>query len=801
MGWRRVLWDRGWLKGLLLIVAVVFAYQPVWHAGFIWDDDAHLTANPCIVGPLGFKEIWMSSAATYYPLVLTSFWVQHAIWGLNPLPYHLVNVAMHAACTVLLWLVLRCMKVRGAWFGAALWGLHPVQTESVAWITELKNTQSCLFYLLAIRFFLKWRAAGTFAGRKGTEWDYAFALLCAVLAILSKASTVMLPVVLGLVWWWSDGRWCWRNLFRLAPFFIISAAASGWTIWEQQFHSGAVGTEWSQSLAERLVIAGKAVWFYLGKLLWPHPLIFIYPRWRIDALCPTAYLPVLALGIILILLWVNRGGRTGPVFFAFVYFVVSLFPVLDFFNVYFFRYSFVGDHFQYLASLGPVALAAAGITVALGRFEKKSPYLKPALCGTLLLVLGLLTWRQCGMYADMETLWRVTINKNPDCSMAHNNLGTVLASKGQVDEAIVQFRKALEIQQDNADAHDNLGNVLLQKGSVDEAIIHYQKALEIKPDSADACCALGNALSQRGRLDEAMEQFQKAIHLQPDLDRAYYNLGNLLLQKGRVDEAIIQCQKALEIKPGCAEAHYSLGNALLQERRVDEAIQQYQSALETKPDYAEAHINLGNALLQKKRVDEAVEQFQQAINIQPASAQAHYDLSQIFLSKGRVDEAIAHLEKALEIRPDYAKAHASLGVVLFQKKQVDEAIVHFQKVLEIRPDYPKACYNLARVAWLLATSPEASVRNGDKAVALAEQAVRLPGGEDPMIIRVLAAAYAETGRFAEAIDTAQRAKQLAAQQGNTALADVLDMHIKLYQAGKPFRDKNTPVTPTPPAPP
>ena len=365
-GWLRTLWARGWLKGLLLVVAVVIAYLPVGHAGFIWDDDSHLTANPCIVGPLGFKDIWLSSAATYYPLVLTSFWVQHAIWGLHSLPYHLVNVGMHGACVVLLWVVLRSLKVRGAWWGAALWGLHPVQTESVAWITELKNTQSCWFYLLAIWFFLRWRGAGAFAGRKGTEREYGLALLCAALAILSKASTVMLPVVLGLVWWWTAGRWNWRNLCRLAPFLMISAAASGWTIWEQQYHSGAVGAEWSQSRGERLVIAGKAVWFYLGKLVWPHPLIFIYPRWEIDAGSLTAYGPVLALGIILILLWVNRGGRAGPVFFALAYFVVSLFPVLGFFNVYFFRYSFVGDHFQYLASMGPLALAAAGMTVLPG---------------------------------------------------------------------------------------------------------------------------------------------------------------------------------------------------------------------------------------------------------------------------------------------------------------------------------------------------------------------------------------------------------------------------------------------------
>jgi tetratricopeptide (TPR) repeat protein len=464
-----------------LVFAIIIAYQPVWHAGFISDDDIHLTINPCIVGPVGFKGIWTSGAAVYYPLVLTSFWMQHVLWGLHPLPYHLVNVVMHAACAILLWRVLLCLQVRGAWLGAALWALHPVQVESAAWITELKNTQWCLFYLLAIFFFLKWRAVGVFANRKGSEWYYALALLCALLAILSKASTVMLPVVLGLCWWWMDGRWRWRNSFRLVPFLLISTAASGWTIWEQKFHSGAMGPEWAQTWPERLVISGKDIWFYLGKLPWPHPLIFIYPRWAIDALHPAAYLPVAAIVVTLFLLWQNRRRRMWPVFFAFAYFLVSLLPALDFFNVYFFRYSFVGDHFQYLASIGPLAMAAAGITTAFGFLREKYLFLKPAFCGALLLTLGVLTWRQCAMYRDVETLWQTTIRLNPRSFLAHNNLGVILLQQGKAGERIVQCQEALQIKPDYAEAHNNLGNVLLQKGNLAEAIVHYQKTLRIKP--------------------------------------------------------------------------------------------------------------------------------------------------------------------------------------------------------------------------------------------------------------------------------------------------------------------------------
>ncbi len=298
-------WRSGWLWGLLLVVTVFIAYQRVRHAGFIWDDDAHLTRNPCIVGPLGFSAIWTSSKAVYYPLVLTSFWIEHALWGLNPLPYHMVNVAMHAASALLLWLLLRRLNVPGAWLGAAIWALHPVQVESVAWITELKNTQSCVFYLLAILFFLRWieasGAAQAFEASGAPQppgfpraRNYALALLCATLAILSKSSTVMLPVVLGLCWWWMDPPWRWRNACWLTPFAMVSAAAGAWTVWEQKYANHATGAEWSQTWPQRALIAGKDIWFYLGKLLWPHPLTFIYRVWNTDTSRLTAFLPLAA---------------------------------------------------------------------------------------------------------------------------------------------------------------------------------------------------------------------------------------------------------------------------------------------------------------------------------------------------------------------------------------------------------------------------------------------------------------------------------------------------------------------------
>ena len=502
---------RSFIAVLGLMALVFVAYMRVWHAGFIWDDDDHLTRNPCIIGPLGFAAIWTSSRAVYYPLVLTSFWVQHAIWGLNPMPYHVVDVALHAACAVLLWRVLKRLGVTGAWLGAAIWALHPVQVESAAWITEQKNTQSCFFYLLAILFFLRWLASS--GARLPRARKYGAALLCATLAILSKSSTVMLPVVLGLCWWWMDGRWRWRNTFWLIPFLMISGAASGWTIWEQKYANHALGVEWSQTWPQRAVIAGKDIWFYLWKLVWPHPLTFIYPVWNTDASRLTGYLPLIAMALGLFLLWLARNGHLRPVFFAASYFVISLFPVLSFFNVYFFRYSFVGDHFQYLASIGPLALAGAGITWGARWVGGEEGLVYPAFSGALLIVLGMLTWLQCGVYTNLETLWRGTLADNPNAWIAHFNLGDILVRQGHLDEAVAEYREHLALMPASEEGLGNLANVLLMQGHTDEAVVEYGKLLQIDPDSPEGHGDLSAALLRQGHVDEAIAEAQKAVEL------------------------------------------------------------------------------------------------------------------------------------------------------------------------------------------------------------------------------------------------------------------------------------------------
>src|SRR5208282_5946570 len=401
-----------WIWGLILILSVILTYTPVWQTGFIWDDDIILTANPCIVGPLGLKEIWTTSAADVCPLALTTFWVEHALWGLGPLPYHLVNVSLHGACAVLLWQVLRSLRVQGAWLGAALWALHPVMVESVAWITEMKNTESALFFLLSIFFFVKCLSPENVAQQQATTRlpvreslsrrnasAYALCLLFAALAMASKSSTVILPVVLCLCAWWIEGRWHWSNVATLVPVFLMSVAASAVSIWTQrlQLATAAPNPQWVRPWPQRLAAAGDAVWFYLGKLLWPDPLVTIYPRWQIDAGRWVTCLPLLAVIFLFSILWFKRrSGVAGSraCFFAFAYFLTALLPVLGLIDNSIFRYSLAFDHLQYLASIGPLALAGAALARSSNIVPAQRRWLQPALCAGLLMILGIVSWQR-----------------------------------------------------------------------------------------------------------------------------------------------------------------------------------------------------------------------------------------------------------------------------------------------------------------------------------------------------------------------------------------------------------------------
>jgi tetratricopeptide (TPR) repeat protein len=582
--------------------------------------------------------------------------------------------------------------------------------ESVAWITELKNTLSGVFFLSSALAYLKF-------DRGREKKRYIIALGFFLLGLLSKSVIATLPISVLVVFWWKCGRIQWkRDVMPLVPFIILGIASGLFTAWAERTVFEANGSEFAFTIIERCLIAGRALWFYLGKLCWPFDLIFIYPRWNVSQVVWWQYLFPIAAMIFMVTLWAVRKRWRAPLA-MFMYFTATLFPALGFFNVYPFYFSFVADHFQYCAAIGPIVFVAGGMERLLGKLKKRG-VLKASVTVIPLVTLCVLSWKQSRMYADAKTLYRTTIRKNPACWMAHNNLGLLLDNDGQTDEAIACFLKALEIKPDFAKAYCNLGNALAETGKTDEAIEHYVKALHIDPNYVAAHINLGNTFLHIGRIDEAIAHYLKAVEINPGDDLAHYNLGNILCQRGRTDEAITHYQKALEINPGRAEGHYNLGDAFAKTGRPDEAIIHYRKALEINPKLIEALNGLGNIMLESGRTDEAIAQYVKTLEINPHHAESHYNLGNALFKTGRTDEAMAQYRQVLEINPNYSEAHNNLGFLLAKTGQIDDAITHYLKALEINPRNLNAVSNLS-AAFLQKGQRTEAVRYLQKALTTA----------------------------------------------------------------------------------
>src|ERR1700736_1210244 len=602
-------WD--WFFGGALLAVTFCAYAPAWNGKPIFDDLMYLINTVELRSLSGLGHLWIEPQTTrqYHPLLDTVFWVEDKLWGDSMLGYHLFNILIHAASALLLLKILRRLEIPGAWLACTIFALHPVQAESVAWLAELKNTLSGLFLFAAILAYLR------FDQSRSVRW-YALVLLLFVLGLMVKAIVAILPAAVLIAVWWKRKKLEWkRDVAPLIPFLVLGIAAAIFTAWMEREFAGATGEAFEFSPIERFLIAGRAFWFYIGKLFWPASLVLIYPRWNVDASAWWQYLfPIAALGLYAFS-WAFReqwrGLLAGLLFFA-----VAAVPLLGFFNVSFFRLSFVADHFQYIPSIGIVTPVSAGLAILLTRWHGWGRTAGYGFCFVLLAILTVLTWNQSHMYRDPETCYRTVIEKNPQ----------------------------------SWEAHVEIGRALFDKELLDEASAHFQRALEINPARPW---------------------------------RAYDGLGSVLLKKGRIDEAIADFEKALESNPNYPPSHTSLGRTLYR--------------------------------------------------------------------KGRFKEAIAQFETSVRLLPRAAAAHS----------------------------------NLAR---MLATCSDPSLRNGPRALALAQRANSLSNGSDPVILRSLAAAYAENGQFSQAIEIAQRALQFSNTAARRDLTQAIQNELRLYQAGSPYHE-------------
>ena len=534
--------DRARLGLALLLVAITLvAYVPAMRGGFVWDDDDYVTENGNLHSVAGLQRIWLEIGAVpqYYPLVHTTFWIEYHLWGLRPLIFHLTNVLLHALSGLILWELLRRLRIPGAWVAAALFVLHPIQVESVAWVTERKNVLSGTFYLLA---------ALTYLGGRGRV-RYAATFLLFLCALLSKSVTATLPAAIAVVLWFEQGRIGRRDAIKLVAMVPFGVAAGALTSWMEKYNVGAVGPEWALAPLDRLTVAGQAFWFYLGKLAWPHPLVFNYPRWDIAHVSPAMnFFPATALVLILALGLARRRIGRGPLTAVLLY-AGTLAPALGFVNVYPMRFSFVADHFAYLAVIGPLVLVAGAVATMLRRSQNAAPALASGVGALVVAVLGTLTWQRGYAYADEETLWRDTLRKNPSSFIANDNLGGILLVRGELEPAADLFQAALRGKPDFPEALDNLGIVRHRQGRHEEAVALFREALRWNPEFADAHNNLGIVLAQQGKSSEALDHFRDAIRIRPSFAKAHQNLGLTLEGLGRTEEAVKEYRESLRWNP------------------------------------------------------------------------------------------------------------------------------------------------------------------------------------------------------------------------------------------------------------
>ncbi len=640
----------GWPLWALFAVGMTMllvVYAPSLRGGFLWDDAGHVT-SPALQSWSGLGRIWFEPGATqqYYPLLHTAFWIEHQLWGDAALGYRLINLVWHATAAVLLVAVLRRLAVPGALLAGLLFALHPVGVESVAWISEQKNTLSTVFYLAAALAWLRFE-------QDRSARRYAIATAWFMAALLTKTVTATLPAALLVVAWWQRGRVSWRYDVRpLLPWFVVGVAAGLFTVWFERVGIGAQGDDFNLSLIERGLLAGRIVWFYLGTLVWPANLAFFYPRWDVDASAASQYLyPVAALALLAGAIgWTRRSGGRG-VLTAVLLFGGTLFPVLGFLNVYPFVFSYVADHFQYLANLSLFALGGAAIVTMARRTD--SGALRAGVwvtAGAVVTAYAVLTWRQSAHYVDSITLYRATLVRSPDSWITHHNLGAELAALGRHAEALGHARRAAELKPEFPEALNNLADNLARTGRAAEALPLLDRAQALQPRYAQAENTRGVALAMLGRPAEAVTHFQRAVEWQPQLVEAHFNLGLAEAEQGHFDRAIPHFAATLELRPEHVGAELNLGIALAVTNRLADARPHFQRALALDPEAAEVHQAYGRVLLNAGLFDEAVRPLREALRLDPGLTTLHRDLAFALQQLGRIDEARYHTAEAARSR-------------------------------------------------------------------------------------------------------------------------------------------------------
>jgi len=765
------------LPALVLVVLTAAVHAPGMDSGWVWDDDIIVTGNVYLRDAAGLAHIWfeLETIHMYSPAVLTTLWIEYQLWGLHPLGYHLVNLGFHVACVLLLWGVLRRLEVRGAWLAAALFGVHPVMVESVAWVSEIKNVQSAFFCLLTLLAFLRFRPLdGTEppGGRRRALY-YLLTLLLFALALLSKAVAVTVPPALLVLVWWKRGRVEKGDVLAVVPMMAMGLASAGLAMYIERHSAQATGAAFELSLLERVLVAGRAVWFYAGKLLWPANLVSIYPRWQVSAGVWWQYLFPLGAASAIGALWYGRGrfGR-GPLA-AVLCFGLLVSPLVGIFNVAYHLYSYVADHFQYHAAPALLALFASGVARLRSRSGPVPGRAVDVACGGLLLVLGALTTRHVRTFHDEKSRCLATIEGNPGAWSAMYNLGLRLKAEGDLRGAVRWYTEALRVAPGNAEALNNMGVAFLDLGDAREAVRCYREALRYSPGYPLAHNNLATALARLGETESAIRGYSEALRLKPDYAEARANLAKLLAAEGRLDEAVREYREALRLRPDDADTRADLGVALAGAGRFEEAVAELESALRASPADAGIRRRLGTVLANGGKPHEAIRQHEEALRLEPNDAENHAGLARTLALAGQPEEAAREFEAALRLDPKLAAAHNDFGTLLASQGRVEEAIARYEEAVRLTPGFLEARANLGTAL--------ASAGRLREAVAEFREAVRLaPGSAEYR--EQLGVVLVRAGRLDEAIAEFERALELS--PGSASARTRLDLARDLRR-GRP----------------
>ncbi|GEM_PF-307767 len=751
------------LQAMCLLGLTVLIYSPALQGGFVFDDIGHLRDDRRIRTFAGLIKIWLYPQQDYqhqwYPLTSTTFWLMHRLWGFHTLGFHLVNVCFHACNALLLWRLLKQLNVPGSYWAAMIFAVHPVNVQSVAWIIELKNVQSCFFYLLSAVTFVHFILH---RGKVNWGW-YVLSILLFACALLSKAATSSLPLGLLLILIWKRREHIWRDLLLLIPFIVMGTFFAGYVKHLEENFSGE-GVELGLHAMDRFALFGQTLWFYATQLVLPIDIQFIYPKWTVDGTQIMQWLPNIGL-VLVVMLFVKlrKKWNVGPLV-GLLYFFLAIGP-LAFVSVAYMRFSYVANHWVYWASLSFLTLMA---TAVYQMFTSRK--LQLAVMLIIVLVFGARSWFHASIYKNQTIVWRHVLQACPTLAIAHLNLANSIRGDDD-DGSFRHYQTALVYNPHSFNTRFSLGTLYLQHDDAmlcrfytTQALIYYPQNPFFRYQNARAKITLGQVKDGQAILEKTLKRF-------PDQFESVVLLAHTYLIENRVNEAAVLAQRAVKIDPDDKQTHGILGMVQARRGQFDQAKTNLLTAVMANPDFVDGLLTLAVINHQQGHLGAARMYYQRVLAIDPDSVAANEKLGLLFWEQGDWANALIHCSKAYALEPSRRLAHRRAADSLAQLGKLDEALAEFERLHEQSPSSPQI---LNELAWLYA------IRGDERCLPLAQQVAKITHQQVAVVLDTLAASFATTGDFKQALHWTQQAMSLAKANDETQLLAGLQERLDRY---------------------